>query len=531
MPTSEDAACASLPLRPITCQTAARPSPSREAAYRPRPNRLSTVPCTFFQIFFRPSVDDRRLCLHFRRSRQQHPESRVFRQLAYPAGALAGLVLFAAAILMVGMASAAPRDGAPLPPTPLPSPDREPPMAMLGPKAPPPPAPAIFQPGPGEMRTDRDLRIARGQSLIALLTGAGVDSRDAHKAAGAIGGVIDLRRLKIGETVGIAFLTGPRARARGGLAGLSMKKDPRTEVGVVRLSSGDFRAFQRERRLDRELTAIRGEIRASLYADGVREGAPAEIMMGVFRLLAYSLDLQRDIQPGDRFELLFERYLEPDGSVADLGEIHYVALRTGGSALAFYRFEKEPGVFDYYDAEGEGARRALLATPLDSPRVTSRYGKRRHPILGYNKMHRGVDFGAPTGTPIRAAGNGTVVKRGWHGAYGRYIRIRHKAGYQTAYAHLRRYAKGSKVGSRVKQGQIIGYVGSSGRSTGPHLHYEVLVNGRQVNPMKLDLPSGDTLKGEALERFRLRRAEIDRTLAATAPGPLVEAGPAAGGGG
>ena len=202
-------------------------------------------------------------------------------------------------------------------------------------------------------------------------------------------------------------------------------------------------------------------------------------------------------------------------------------LATGGRKMQFYRFETEPGAFEYFDARGQGARRALLATPVDSVRITSSYGRRRHPILGYNMMHRGVDFGAPTGTPIRAAGDGTVVSRGWKGAYGRYIRIRHRNGYQTAYAHLSRYAKGLRRGGRVKQGQVIGYVGSSGRSTGPHLHYEVLVNGRQVNPVTLKLPSGKTLKGEALERFRLHRDAIDRRLLESGVSQQADAGTSA----
>ena len=291
-----------------------------------------------------------------------------------------------------------------------------------------------------------------------------------------------------------------------------MKKDIHTEAGIGRLLDGAFQSFERQRRLRRETVSIRGEIESSLYADGVEEGAPAALMLDVFRLFSYSLDLQRDIHRGDRFELLFDRYREADGADADYGEVDYAALDTGGEKMRFYRFETEPGAFEYFDAEGQGVRRALLATPVDSARITSSYGRRRHPILGYSRMHRGVDFGAPTGTPIRAAGDGTVVSRGWKGAYGRYIRIRHRGGYQTAYAHLRRYAKGLRQGRRVKQGQVIGYVGSSGLSTGPHLHYEVLVNGRQVNPMKLRLPSAKNLKGEALERFLLHRDAIDSKL-------------------
>ena len=434
--------------------------------------------------------------------------------------------LFPAAVallLAAPLPAAAGNPPLPVPAPVMPDPAREPPVAMLEPDLP-MPARSVLEPGMGAAPVERALEIRKGQSLIALLTRAGIHAGDAHGAARELAEVMDLRRLKVGETVTITLAGGRAPGASGALSGLRMKKDARTEVGVGRLIDGSFQSFEQQRRLMRAPVSIRGEIASSLYADGVKHGAPAALMLDVFRLFSYSVDLQRDIQPGDRFELLFDRYSEADGTVADYGEIRYAALHNGGQRMQFYRFESEPGVFEYFDAEGEGVRRALLATPVDSARITSSFGKRRHPILGYSRMHRGVDFGAPTGTPIRAAGDGTVVSRGWKGAYGRYIRIRHRNGYQTAYAHLSRYAKGLRQGKRVKQGQIIGYVGSSGLSTGPHLHYEVLVNGRQVNPVKLKLPSGKSLKGKALERFRLHRKEIDRKLQELTVGPWADAG-------
>ena len=405
----------------------------------------------------------------------------------------------------------------------MPGPAWESRFAMLQPELP-MPSRAVFEPGMGAAPIERALEIRKGQSLIALLTRAGIHAGDAHGVARELAKVMDLRRLRVGETVTLTLAGARKPGVAGALSGLRMKKDAHTEVGVGRLIDGSFQSFERQRRLLHTPVSVRGEIVSSLYADGVKRGAPAALMLDVFRLFSYSVDLQRDIQPGDRFELLFDRYSEADGTVADYGEIEYAALRTGGRRIQFYRYETEPGRFEYFNAGGEGARRALLATPVDSARITSSYGKRRHPILGYSRMHRGVDFGAPTGTPIRAAGDGTVVSRGWKGAYGRYIRIRHRGGYQTAYAHLSRYAKGSRQGRRVNQGQVIGYVGSSGLSTGPHLHYEVLVNGRQVNPVRLNLPSGKSLKGEALARFRLHREEIDRKLLELAVGPQADAG-------
>ncbi|MCY3980847.1 MAG: peptidoglycan DD-metalloendopeptidase family protein [Alphaproteobacteria bacterium] len=415
-----------------------------------------------------------------------------------------------------------------VPPLPVPSPaaagpDRQAPVVMLHPKLPLPPR-LVFEPGINEPAVEHVFRIRKGQSLMAVLTGAGINAGDAHDAAEELARVMDLRRLKVGETVTVTLAGGKAGGAAGALSGLRMKKDIRTEVGVGRLLDGSLQSFERQRRLRREPISIQGEIASSLYADGVKQGAPAAVMLEVFRLFSYSVDLQRDIHRGDRFALLFDRYREVDGVDADYGEVEYAALDTGGEKIRFYRFETEPGTFAYFDAEGQGVRRALLATPLDSARITSSFGRRRHPILGYSMMHRGVDFGAPTGTPIRAAGDGTVVSRGWKGAYGRYIRIRHRGGYQTAYAHLSRYAKGLRQGGRVKQGEVIGYVGSSGRSTGPHLHYEVIVNGRQVNPVTLKLPSNQSLADEALERFRLHRNEIDRKLQEMAGSQRADAG-------
>ena len=188
----------------------------------------------------------------------------------------------------------------------------------------------------------------------------------------------------------------------------------------------------------------------------------------------------------------------------------------------FYRFTTEDdGLTDFYDANGEAARKFLMKTPINGARLSSHYGKRKHPVLGYTKLHKGTDFAAPRGTPIYAAGNGVIERASRWSSYGNYIRIRHANGYKTAYAHLNGYAKGIKSGKRVKQGDVIGYVGTTGRSTGPHLHYEVLVNGKQVNAMRLDLPTGRKLTGDMLEQFKAEKARIDAIRAAKAL-PLVE---------
>ena len=357
------------------------------------------------------------------------------------------------------------------------------------------------------------LRIGKGQSLFSLLTGAGIPATEADAAAGVLGTVIDLRRLGIGEDVTVLRAVQPPPEGGAPLTGLRLRRGFDTEVGVRRTADGGFRAFERPRELRYGVVHAAGTIRSSLFEDGAEAGAPDRIMLQAFRIFAYDVDFERDLQPGDGFDLLFETHEELDGSEIHYGSLLYAALRLGDKELANYRFEAEPGLWGYFNADGESARKALLRTPVDAARISSKYGKRRHPILGYTRMHRGVDFAAPTGTPVRAAGRGVVVARHWKGNYGRYIRIRHGGGFQTAYAHLRSYAKRLRRGSRVAQGQVIGYVGSSGLSTGPHLHYEVIRGGRQINPMTLNLPSGIRLSGDALERFRKRRDEIAAMLA------------------
>ena len=222
------------------------------------------------------------------------------------------------------------------------------------------------------------------------------------------------------------------------------------------------------------------------------------------------MDFQREIQPGDRFEFFYETFHDDRGALAKTGKLFYGRMRLSGETVELYRHELANGEWDYYNAKGKSVRKALLRTPIDGARISSGFGKRRHPILGYTKMHRGVDFAAPRGTPVYAAGKGVVEYVGRKGAYGKYVRIRHDKTYKTAYAHLSRYGKGVRKGTRVSQGQVIGYVGTTGRSTGPHLHYEVIKKGRQTNPRKVKLPSGIQLQGKDLARFQLAREEIAR---------------------
>jgi murein DD-endopeptidase MepM/ murein hydrolase activator NlpD len=249
------------------------------------------------------------------------------------------------------------------------------------------------------------------------------------------------------------------------------------------------------------------------------------VIVDIIHLFSWDVDFQRDVRPGDSFNALVERSHLKNGDIARWGEVLYAEMTVRGKTQRYFRFEtknkKGRTRVGYFNEKGHSARKPLLKTPVDGARLSSGFGRRRHPILGYTKMHRGVDFAAPSGTPVYAGGNGRITSIGRNGGYGRYIRIRHNGRYSTAYGHLRRYARGMKRGKRVRQGQIIGYVGSSGRSTGPHLHYEVLVGGRQVNPLRLRLPAGRRLKGKELASFSTLRTYLDRRLAAIPKGTEI----------
>ena len=262
-----------------------------------------------------------------------------------------------------------------------------------------------------------------------------------------------------------------------------------------------------------ERVFLQGVIHTSLYAAADEAGmtpGEATTLTDIFR---YLVDFERDLRVGDRFEVLFDK--KENG---DYGDIVYAMIENEGRQVALYRGQTGPEEFQYFDAEGKTNKRALMRTPLAYARVSSNYGMRRHPIDGYRKMHKGVDFRARTGTPIVAAGNGVVDYVGRRGGYGKYIRIRHNGTYKTAYAHLSRYSKGLRSGMRVKQGDVIGYVGSTGRSTGPHLHFEVLENGKQINPMTVgDFGAIRSLAGADLARFKAGIARINLVLAQARP--------------
>jgi len=261
-------------------------------------------------------------------------------------------------------------------------------------------------------------------------------------------------------------------------------------------------------KLDKKIIYKENIILQSLYGAAINEGIPANIIIEFARIYGFQVDFQRDIRKKDKFQIMYEIFLNEKKEIVETGEILFANLGLSGQDNSLYFFEKE-GSIGHYDKNGKSVKKALMKTPINGARLSSPFGMRKHPIDGFNKMHKGTDFAAPIGTPIMASGDGVVKKAGWCGGGGNCIKIKHNSTYQTVYAHMSKFARGIKSGVRVKQGQTIGYVGSTGKSTGPHLHYEVIVNGKKVNSQKLKLPSGKILKGKERKLFETSKIKLD----------------------
>ena len=264
-----------------------------------------------------------------------------------------------------------------------------------------------------------------------------------------------------------------------------------------------------EKELSKFIAYKESKITNSLYQTALSLKIKPNIIVEFARLYGFQVDFQRDIWKNDSFQIIYEEFLNKDGKVVETGNIIFSNLNLQNQNLKLYRHEYEKNKIDYFDENGKSMRKTLMKTPINGARLSSSFGKRKHPILGFTKMHTGTDFAAPTGTPILASGDGIVVRAQWCGGGGNCVKIKHNKVYQTVYAHMSKFAKGIRKGTRVKQGQIIGYVGSTGLSTGPHLHYEVIENGRKINSQKLRLPSGKILKGDKRKVFEVNKIKID----------------------
>ena len=260
--------------------------------------------------------------------------------------------------------------------------------------------------------------------------------------------------------------------------------------------------------LNKKIVFKEGKITQSLYKTAIDLNVQPNVIIEFARIYGFQVDFQRDIRKNDNFQIMYEVFEDDDGKVFETGNIIFADLKLSGKNNALYYFEKK-GSEGHYDENGKSVEKALMKTPINGARLSSAFGMRKHPIDGFNKMHRGTDFAAPMGTPIMASGSGLITRARWCGGGGNCIKIKHNSTYETIYAHMKNFARGIKEGIRVKQGQIIGYVGSTGKSTGPHLHYEVVVNGKKVNSQKLKLPSGKTLKGKERKIFEVEKIKLD----------------------
>jgi len=253
-------------------------------------------------------------------------------------------------------------------------------------------------------------------------------------------------------------------------------------------------------------------IKNNLYSSAVDAKINPDTIIEFARIFGFEIDFQRDIRKNDYFKILYEKFFDENGEYVKSGSVLYAYMSINGREISLYKFGNNE-VFGYFDANGKSVEKALMKTPINGARLSSSFGNRKHPILGYTKLHAGTDFAAPSGTPIMASGSGTITRAKWCGGGGNCIKIKHNSTYETIYAHMQKFAKGMKVGRKVRQGQIIGYVGSTGMSTGPHLHYEVIVNGKKVNSQKLNLPSGKVLKNDERTKFEIHRIKTDVMIA------------------
>ncbi|MDX2113162.1 MAG: peptidoglycan DD-metalloendopeptidase family protein [Alphaproteobacteria bacterium] len=392
------------------------------------------------------------------------------------------------------------------------------PVVLIKPQDKPTPAALqVAQTGSFATSTSIELTVGRGETLSDLLTETGLTQAEALHAERALGEVFELRQLAAGQRVALELEPAQNGDALA-LASLSMPVSLTTTVELSRSNENEFTAKKIEKPLERKLAFAGGKIRSSLYQTASDIGLPRGMVGEIINALSYDVDFQRDIKSGDTIEVLYERMENYEGKHAGTGDLIYAELNMGGESVRIYRYEDKSGFADFYNETGESVRKALLRTPISGARISSGYGMRNHPILGYNRMHRGVDFAAPIGTPIFAAGDGRVEFVGRKGGYGNYLKIAHNDKYATAYAHLSRFAGGIAPGKRVRQGQIVAYVGNTGSSTGPHLHYEVHVNGDQVNPSSVKFKTGNVLKGKELAAFKRSMEKIEAKLDAVKKG-------------
>ena len=352
-----------------------------------------------------------------------------------------------------------------------------------------------------------EIKVSKGDNFAKILKKGGLKGRDIDLVILNGEDYYDFSKLYIGDTVRIFSDYGSEGLK---LFNLIYKYSDTKEL-IISYQDDSFIYEIKEIPLISEKIFVSGEIKTSLYKAMKDQGLSEIVINEIIRIYSFDVDFQRDIYEGDKFEMIFTKKTDKDGETVQIEDPKYLMLSSRGTPLFYYLYDTDE-FSEYFDEKGKGMTKSLMKTPINGARLSSSYGMRKHPISGYNKMHKGVDFAAPSGTPIFAAGNGVIEYAGRNGGYGKYIRIRHDSTYKTAYAHLKSYKKGMSSGVRVKQGDVIGYVGSTGKSTGPHLHYEIIVNSVQINPASLKLPSGRKLNEQQLNEFKSLVLIIDEEV-------------------
>lgn len=368
------------------------------------------------------------------------------------------------------------------------------------------------------------LKVGKGDTLLDLLIANRVQPKEAHAVINALKETFNPGKLKVGQRISVTLDRHEKIGDMAAVKELAIKLPNLSTIELQRLQDGGFNVASTELNSSQKTYRGYGRVRSSILQAGAEAGIPASAMQEIIRAFSYDIDFQREIHPGDTIEVLIDRAplkaakgKKANGYTTKGGTVRYAALNLKDGKHEIFRFKDANGKLAWFDGKGNSIKKSLLRTPLDAARITSGFGMRTHPIKGYSKMHRGVDFGASMGTPIMAAGDGVVTFRGWKGGYGNFVTIKHNARYTTAYGHISRFAK-IKVGSKVSQGQVIAYVGSTGMSTGPHLHYEVLENNAQVNPVAKQFNMAMGLSGKQLAAFKTAKQSALNELASLAKG-------------
>jgi len=346
-------------------------------------------------------------------------------------------------------------------------------------------------------------KIVEGETFDNILKQYFIDKNEIQTLKKKLSEKINLNKLNTDQKI---YLTIDQANNK--IKNFIFQISNKDKIYLTRNEEDEYSQEIISTKLNKEIIYQENIILQSLYKSAINKKIPANTIVELARIYGFQVDFQRDIKKKDRFQIMYEVFKDENGKVIETGSILFANLILSGEDNSLYYFDKE-GSVGHYDKNGKSIQKALMKTPINGARLSSPFGMRKHPIDGFNKMHRGTDFAAPKGTPIMASGTGVIKKAGWCGGGGNCVVIRHNSTYQTVYAHMSKFAKGIKKGVRVIQGQTIGYVGSTGKSTGPHLHYEVIVNGKKVNSQKLKLPSGKILKGNERKIFETKKIRLD----------------------